>query len=76
MVVRVAGIVPWVDVLVAAIVPVLVAEMVPALVAEMVPALVAEIVPGFAEAITENAKTNMPAKTMDLMFFIVLLLVD
>jgi hypothetical protein len=60
---------------VAAIVPVLVAAIVPVLVAAIVPVLVAAIVPDLAKAFAEKATTNMPAKAMDLTFFIVLLLV-
>ena len=56
---------------VAEMVPVLVAEMVPVPVAEIVPVLVAEIVPDLANAVAEKATTNMPAKAMDLTFFIV-----
>ena len=66
--VLVAEIVP---VLVAEIVPVPVAEMVPVPVAEMVPVFVAEIVPDLANAVAEKATTNMPAKAIDLTFFIV-----
>ena len=53
----------------------LVAEIVPVLVAEMVPVLVAEIVPELGRAVEEKATTSMPAKAMDLTFFIGLLLV-
>jgi hypothetical protein len=60
-----------VPVLSAEIVPVLSAEIVPVLSAEIVPVLSAEIVPDLAEAVTEQATTNMPAKMMDLTFFIV-----
>ena len=55
--------------------PVLVAAIVPVLVAAIVPVLVAAIVPDLAKEVAEKATTNMPAKAMDLMFFIVLLLV-
>jgi len=59
---------------VAEMVPVPVAEMVPVPVAEMVPVLVAEIVPDLGNAVAEKATTNMPAKAIDLTFFIILLL--
>ena len=66
--VLVAEIVP---VPVAEIVPVPVAEMVPVPVAEIVPVPVAEIVPDLANAVAEKATTNMPAKAIDLTFFII-----
>ncbi len=62
--------------LVVEMVPALVVEMVPALVVEMVPALVVEMVPVLARAGTDKARTNIVDHTMDLRFFIVLLLVD
>ena len=57
------------------IVPVLVVEMVPVLVVEMVPVLVVEMVPVFANAGAAKTVTNIVDHTMDLRFFIVLLLV-
>jgi hypothetical protein len=60
-----------VPVLVAEMVPVPVAEMVPVPVAEIVPVFVAEIVPDLANVVAENVTTNMPAKAIDLTFFIV-----
>lgn len=57
------------------IVPVAVVEMVPVLVVEIVPDLVVEIVPVFPNAGTEAAMTRIPAQTMDLQIFMVLLLV-
>ena len=53
-----------------------VAAIVPVLVAEIVPVLVAEMVPDLAKPVVEKATTNIPAKAIDLKFFIVLLLVD
>jgi hypothetical protein len=60
-----------VSVLVAEITPVLVAEITPVLVAEITPVLVAEITPVLAKAVAVNVTTNIPAKAMDLTFFIV-----
>ena len=58
------------------IVPVAVVEIVPVLVVEMIPVLVVDIVPGFAKAGAAKATTNIVDHTIDLTFFIVLLLVD
>ena len=52
-----------------------VAAIVSVFVAEIVPVFVAEIVPDLAKVVAEKATTNIPAKAMDLTFFIVLLLV-
>ena len=71
--VRVVEIIP-VDVV--EIVPVLVVEIVPVLVVEIVPVLVVEIVPVFARAGAAKATTSIMDDTIDLRFFIVLLLVD
>jgi hypothetical protein len=67
--VRVVEIVP---VRVGEIVPVV--EIVPVLVVEMVPALVVEMIPPLARAGAEMARTNIVDHTMDLRFFIGLLL--
>jgi len=56
-------------------VPVAVVEIVPVLVVEIVPALVVEMVPVFPKAVADKAVTNMAAQTIDLTFFIALLLV-
>ena len=58
------------------IVPVAVVEIVPVLVVEMVPVLVVDIVPVFAKAEVDKATTNIVDHTIDLRFFIVLLLVN
>ena len=55
-------------------VPTAVVEMVPVLVVEMVPVLVVEMVPDLAKVQADIARTNNVADTMDLRFFIVLLL--
>ena len=57
------------------IVPVAVVEIVPVLVVEIVPDLVVEIVPDFPNTGTEAATIKIPAQTMDLRIFMVLLLV-
>jgi hypothetical protein len=67
-------VVEMVPLLVVEMVPVLVVEMVPVLVVEMVPVLVVEMVQVFATPEADKAKTNMVDHTMDLRFFIVLLL--
>ena len=56
------------------IVPVAVVEIVPVLVVEIVPDLVVEIVPVFPNTGTEAAMTRIPAQTIDLRIFMVLLL--
>ena len=58
------------------IVPAAVVEIVPVLVVEMVPVLVVEMVPVLARAGADKARTNIVDHTIDLRFFIVLLLVD
>jgi hypothetical protein len=65
-----------VPVAVVEIVPILVVEIVPVLVVEMVPVLVVEMVPVFARAGADKATTNSVDHTIDLRFFIVLLLID
>ena len=52
-------------------VSVLVAEITPVLVAEITPVLVAEIIPVLAKVVAVKVRTNIPAKAMDLTFFIV-----
>jgi hypothetical protein len=56
-------------------VPVAVVEIVPVLVVEIVPAFVVEMVPVFPQVVADIAVTNNAAKTINLTFFIVLLLV-
>ena len=55
--------------MVAEITPVLVAEITPVLVAEITPVLVAEITPVLAKVVAVKVTTNIPAKAMDLTFF-------
>ena len=55
--------------------PLPVVEMVPVLVVEIVPVLVVEIVPVFPKVVADTAVTNNVAQTIDLRFFIALLLV-
>ena len=57
------------------VVPALVVEMMPVLVVEMMPVLVVEIMPDLANAGADIATTKIPAQTIGLRFFIVLLLV-
>ena len=56
------------------LVPLTVVEMVPLLVVEIVPALVVEMVPVLPKAVTDKTVTSNAAQTMDLIFFIALLL--
>jgi hypothetical protein len=56
------------------IIPVEVVEIVPVLVVEIVPVLVVDIVPVFARTGADKATTNIVDHTIDLRFFIVLLL--
>jgi hypothetical protein len=69
--VRVVEIVP---VRVVEIVPAAVVEIVPVLVVEMVPVLVVEMIPPLARAGADMARTNIVDHTIDLRFFIGLLL--
>ena len=58
------------------IVPVRVVEIVPVLVVEIVPVrVVVEIVPAFARVVVDSAVITTAAHTIDLAFFITLLLV-
>jgi len=52
-----------------------VVEIVPVLVVEIVPVLVVEIVPVFPHVVADMPVTNTAANTIDLTFFIALLLV-
>ena len=55
--------------------PVRLVDVVPALVVEMMPVFVVEIMPDLANAGADIATTKIPAQTIGLRFFIVLLLV-
>jgi hypothetical protein len=57
------------------VVPADVVEIVPVLVVEIVPVLVVEMVPLFARAGADIVSTNSAVETIDLRFFMVLLLV-
>ena len=53
-----------------------VVEIVPVLVVEMIPVLVVEMVPVFANAVADRVITSVAVQTIDLRFFIALLLRD
>ena len=55
-------------------VPVLVVDIVPVLVVDMVPVLVVDMVPVLVNAGADKARINIVDHTIDLRFFIVLLL--
>jgi hypothetical protein len=75
-VIRVVEIVPVrvVEIVPVRVLPLTVVEMVPVLVVEIVPALVVEIVPVFPKTVADTTVTNSAAQTINLMFFIALLL--
>jgi hypothetical protein len=75
--IRVVEIVPVrvVEMVPVRVLPLTVVEMIPVLVVEIVPALVVEMVPVFPKTVADPTVTNSAAaQTINLMFFIALLL--